>query len=1171
MLFLKTNPKTLITGAPAGYDAKILLALAENSAAGEAIYVASDEASALSMLEALQFFAPEAERLYFPPWDCLPYDRVSPHQDVVAERLTVLSQLLKPSGSFRIVVTTAAAMAQYLPPPQFIAAHGCSLRSGDKESPEKLKHMLQQQGYYRTDLVREEGEFAARGSLLDIFPPGSEHPLRIDFFGDHIESIRYFDPISQRSTDKADGFHLLPMAELVLDEASISRFRQGYRRHFGAVAGCDPLYDAISEGRRQPGMEHWLPLFHEKLCSLADYLPEAVLVLHHQAEAAHTARQAQVEDFYNARQEMKDQAKAKRQESATPYNPLPPALLYMDKKELEAQWQHRQQAVLSALPMLLEGYYHIEETGRRGRNFTEQRNQGQLMPALAAYLQHHQQQARLIACPLLIACHSEGSRQRLQHLLAAEGITLAVVNNYTELTSLAKGVVGMAVLALDQGFEAENLIMLTEQDIFGDRLSSPARKRKKTAQMMELGSLEPGELVVHREHGIGRFEGLETLTISGAAHDCLRLIYDGGDKLFLPVENIEVIHRYGPVQEGVALDKLGGANWQARKSRITKKLKDMADALIAMAAARILKKAEELAIPEAMYQEFTLRFPYTETDDQLKAIDDVLDDMKAGRPMDRLVCGDVGFGKTEVALRAAFVAVMSGQQVAIIAPTTLLCRQHYQTFTERYRGLPVRIGQISRLVTAGDAKKQREQLQEGTLDIVVGTHALLSAATKFQRLGLVVVDEEQRFGVKQKEKLKELADGVHVLTLTATPIPRTLQMALSGVRELSLITTAPMDRLPVRSFALPYDGVIIREALMREHFRGGQIFYVCPRLEDLPKLEERLANLVPELKVITAHGQLAAAILEERMAAFYEGQYDILLATNIVESGLDIPRANTIILHRADLFGLAQLYQLRGRVGRSRQRGYAYFTWSGDKPLTASAAKRLEVITGLDSLGAGFQLASHDLDMRGSGNLLGEEQSGQVREVGVELYQKMLEEAVAIAKQGGDSSISLTEEWSPTIQLGLPVLIPEHYVPDLPLRLSLYRRLASLTEESEIETFAVELVDRFGTLPPEADSLLALMNIKRFCRLANIDRLDAGNKGAVIAFRHHKMGNVEALLRFVQANARHCKIRPDQKMVYMGTWDNPEVRLKGVLALVTDLAKLGEKAKPIVKKSVLWG
>ena len=716
------------------------------------------------------------------------------------------------------------------------------------------------------------------------------------------------------------------------------------------------------------------------------------------------------------------------------------------------------------------------------------------------------------------------------------------------------------MLGIEQGFETPEIAVIGEQDILGDRLVRPRRKQRSAVDVLtEATSLSVGDLVVHADHGIGRFSGLKTITVLKAPHDCLELHYAGGDKLFLPVENIELLSRYGADESDAQLDKLGGVAWQSRKARLKKRLREIASELIKIAALRQLKEAPSVAAPEGAYDEFVARFPYEETEDQDASIEAVLGDLSSGRPMDRLVCGDVGFGKTEVALRAAFVAAMNGLQVAVVVPTTLLSRQHYKTFTDRFKGLPIRIAQASRLVGTAALAEAKEGLANGSVDVVVGTHALLGKSIDFKRLGLLIIDEEQHFGVTHKERLKKMREDVHVLTLSATPIPRTLQLALTGVRELSLITTPPVDRLAVRTYISPFDPMIIRDALRRERYRGGQSFYVAPRIADLDEIADFLREAVPELTFARATGQLAPSELEDVMTAFYDGKYDVLLSTAIVESGLDLPNANTLVVHRADMFGLAQLYQLRGRVGRSKARAYAYFTIPVGKALSEAADKRLKVLQSLDTLGAGFSLASHDLDIRGAGNLLGEEQSGHIREVGFELYQSMLEEAVASMK-GGDLE-GATEQWSPTISLGTSVLIPETYVADLQLRLGLYRRLSTLETREEIDSFASELVDRFGPLPEEVEHLLDVMEIKALCRQAGVAQVDAGPRGAVVGFYRNEFANPEGLVQYVQSSRGHLKVQPDQKLVYRAEWDLPAERLKGVRAFIGQLAAVAGKAK----------
>ncbi|HYG86551.1 MAG TPA: transcription-repair coupling factor [Azospirillum sp.] len=1147
--------RLLVGGAPEGHDARILVELARRAGGAGVLHVALDDARTARLAEALAFFAPELDVLHFPAWDCLPYDRVSPNGEIVAKRIDTLTRLLDRNDQSAplVVLTSVNGLVQKVPPRAAFRNATFTAKLRDRIDLEKLQKYLAQNGYTRAQTVREPGEFAIRGGIVDLFPPGTEEPLRLDLFGDELEGVRAFDPMTQRTTEKRDGVTLKPVSEVFLDEAGIARFRSGYRELFGVAAGDDPLYEAISAGRKHAGMEHWLPLFHDGMDSLSDYMPRAFISLDHQAEEARDARLTQVEDFYQARATMMS---VDRKAGQPVYKPIPTGMLFLDKAGWDAMLGRT--AVVQfqpfATPPGIKGT--VDAGGRKGHDFAEERARPDVNVFDA--VKERIRDLRADGRKVLVAGYSAGSRDRLMSVLADHGIQgLEPAETIEDVRRFDKHVTAMVVLGIEHGFSSPDMAVITEQDILGDRMVRPAKKKRKSANFIaEYSALNAGDLVVHNDHGIGRYDGLATLEVSGAPHDCLRIVYQGDDKLFVPVENIEVLSRYGSEDAGVQLDKLGGVGWQGRKARVKKRLKDMADALLKIAAERELKRADPLAPPEGLYQEFATRFPYPETDDQLKAIEDVFTDLGSGKPMDRLVCGDVGFGKTEVALRAAFLVAMSGQQVAVVVPTTLLARQHFKTFTTRFAGLPVRIQQLSRMVTSREQAKVKQELAEGTVDVVIGTHTLLAKGLEFKRLGMVIVDEEQHFGVKQKERLKELRTDVHVLTLTATPIPRTLQMALAGVRELSLIATPPVDRLAVRTFVLPYDPVVIREAILREHYRGGQSFYVCPRIEDLAKVAERVRELVPEVKVVTAHGQMPASELEEVMTAFDEGKFEVLLATNIIESGLDIPSANTMIVHRADLFGLAQLYQIRGRVGRSKLRGYAYLTYAPNKPLSGTSQQRLHVIETLDSLGAGFQLASHDMDIRGAGNLLGEEQSGHVKEVGVELYQHMLEEAVANARAGIGQDQPAAEEWTPTINLGTPVLIPEEYVSDLTVRLSLYRRISELVDRPEIEAFAAELIDRFGKLPSEVENLLDVVTIKQLCRQAGIERVDAGPKGAVLTFRNNMFARPDKLIGYIAGRGGLMKLRPDHKLVYTRVWDDESLRVTGVKRLMKDLADM---------------
>jgi transcription-repair coupling factor (superfamily II helicase) len=1113
-----------VWGAPEGWDA-FLLAQRRREYAGPVLHVARDDARMARMADTLGFVMPEAEILRFPAWDCLPYDRVSPHAAIVAERVATLGRLLEPPSGPRIVLTTVNALIQRVPPRAGFAGGKLSLRVNGVVKPEALAAFLESNGYTRAGTVMEPGEYAMRGGIIDLFPAGSAEPARLDLFGDTIESIRLFDPTTQRGGAKRQALDLRPVSEVPLDRAAIARFRTAWRELFGSEAGNDPIYHSISDGRRHPGMEHFLPLFHPTMENLLDYLPDASVSFDHQYDEVLAARQEMIADHAEAR-------KAPARDGETPYRPLPPGHLYLSRTEWDEMLAFGPAVVFRpfAKPDSGDG---VDGGGRPGPVFARGGVSGGLGVSVFDQLRAQTERWTAEGRRIVIAAWSAGSRERIEHLLREHGFKdLTSENDLVAIRGKPAGTVSLVVLGVERGFVANRLALVGEQDLLGERISRPARRRKRADQFIaEATEIAAGDLVVHQEYGIGRYDGLATLTVSGAPHDCLRLIYDGEEKLFLPVENIEILSRYGSEQQGVALDRLGGAGWQNRKARMKQRIRDMAGELIRVAAERQLRDAELMTPPEGGYDEFCARFPFAETEDQTRAIADVLEDLAAGRPMDRLICGDVGFGKTEVALRAAYIAAMAGAQVAVVVPTTLLSRQHFRTFEARFAGLPVRVAQLSRMVATKAATEVRKALGNGDINIVIGTHALLAKSIQFSHLGLLIVDEEQHFGVAHKERLKALRADVHVLTLTATPIPRTLQLSLSGVREMSLIATPPVDRLAVRTFIMPFDSVVIREAIQRERFRGGQIFCVVPRIADMSRVAERLAEIVPEARMAQAHGRLAPTELEKVMTDFSDGKYDILLSTNIVESGLDMPAVNTLIIHRADMFGLGQLYQLRGRVGRGKQRGYAYLTWPARHRLSAAAEKRLTVMQTLDTLGAGFTLASHDLDIRGAGNLLGEEQSGHIREVGIELYQQMLEDAVAeLRAGGGTAAFDQSRDWTPNISLGLPILIPEDYVRDLPVRLGLYRRIGALGSDAETEAMAAELVDRFGKLPMEVDNLLGVVALKRVCRSAGVEKLDAGPKGMVLTFRGNRFANPGGLVKWLGGKAGLVRLRPDHKL-----------------------------------------
>jgi len=1147
-----STPLTLARAA----DGFLPLLLADLARASDKrlVYVATDDTAMQAIADAAPFFAPDLIVHRFPAWDCLPYDRAGPSMRVSADRLATLSALQVAPKRGELILTTVAAITQRTLTPFRIRQLATTLAAGQRIDRDALAELLVSNGFSRVDTVADQGEFAVRGGILDLFPAGEDTGLRVDFFGDEIESIRRFDPADQRSLGPAKALQLLPASETLLDEATIKRFRSAYRDLFGGQSTGDPLYQAVSEGRRQAGMDHWLPLFEERLATLFDHIDPATPVLRgHRTEATAETRFAAITDYHANRV-------AAERESPGSYRPLAPETLYLSETEWAGAAKDRPIHIVTPFDVPPSATVVDLETFA-ARDFTPERTADlNVYDKVADHLSDERRKGRRT----IIASYSGGARERLSGLLRDHGVTsLALADSWQEALGTAStesgGATAMVVLPLDHGFASDALSLLTEQDILGERLVRRQKRRKSAdAFLAELATLSVGDLVVHLDHGIGRYEGLTQIPVGSSPHDCVALTYAGGDKLYVPVENLDVLSRYGGESDGVALDRLGGEAWQRRKARMKERIREIAGELLATAAQRALRSGE-LLVADAAYPAFADRFPYQETDDQDRAIGDVLADMASGRPMDRLVCGDVGFGKTEVALRAAFVAAMAGVQVAVVVPTTLLARQHFTNFTERFKGFPINIGRLSRLVPAGEAQKTRDGLESGHIDIVVGTHAVIAKSVEFKNLGLVIVDEEQRFGVVHKERLKQLKADVHVLTLTATPIPRTLQMAMSGLRELSVIQTPPVDRLAVRTYVAPWDPVVLREALLREHDRGGQSFFVVPRIKDLPDIEEYLRNRVPEIKYVVAHGQMTPTEVEDRMSAFYDRKYDVLLSTTIVESGLDIPSANTLIIHRADRFGLAQLYQLRGRVGRAKTRAYAYLTTPEHGAITDTAEKRLKLLGDLDTLGAGFQLASHDLDIRGAGNLVGDEQSGHIREVGFELYQSMLEEAILVAKAEGMGAAPPREALSPVITVDAPILIPEDYVPDLPLRMALYRRLNDAQDRPALDAFAAEMIDRFGPLPPETANLVQLMEIKANAKLAGIAKLDVGTKGALVSFHGDQFANVPGLIAYVERLKGRARLRPDNKLSISGEWISTGARLNGALQLSKGLGKLAKQ------------
>jgi len=1143
-----------VASLPQGADAHLLGEFA-HTCNSDILYIVPSGVELANAADLLQYMFPDIKVLRFPAWDTTPYDRSSPNSELIAQRVATLSELaINPSSpSCRVIIASVGAVMQKLPPKKVFINALREIKVGDKLVFNDFIHYAAMNGYMRVEQVFEAGEYALRGDIIDIFPVGTSEPLRIDLFDDEVERIRTFDVMSQRTTGELTSYLFKVMSEVVLDDNTIASFRSQYREAFGSGSIDDEIYNSVSAKNKHIGMENWLPFFYDnQLISIFDYLPAAKIILSDEVNEAIISKENSIADYYKARLEA---LSIKLPDASETYRPVAPELLYLQSTKLNQIFSHRQ-AVKFTSHNLPSSADVVDCEAMPMRSFIgvqKQETAEQTYAELRDFLNSNHQMSRIIAC------YSSGSRERIFNLLNEHCINnLVLSDNWTEALANADNHIVLIVMPLPHGFKGFGLCIIAEADILGEKLTR--RKPKKASSqdfIADISSLSPGELVVHIDHGIGRFLGLETLYVDGAPHDCLKIEYAGNSKLFVPVENLDVLSRYGSDDALAELDTLGGTAWAVKKARVKNKIRDIAEKLIKIAAERKLKKAETFIPPVGVYEDFCARFPYNETDDQQNAIDDVIGDLSAGIPMDRLVCGDVGFGKTEVAMRAAFAVAASGAQVAIIVPTTLLARQHYLNFQQRFAGFPIKIKMLSRLVSPKESAEVIQGLKDGSVEIVIGTHALLSQKIEFCNLGLLIIDEEQHFGVAHKEKIKQLKSGVHVLTLTATPIPRTLQLSLTGVKNLSVIATPPVDRLAARSFVMPFDKVMIKEAILREKNRGGQTFFVCPKIADIPQAEEILHEIVPQAKVLIAHGQMPVKQLEDVMNDFANGQGDILLSTTIIESGIDMPQVNTMIIYRADMFGLAQLYQLKGRIGRSKVRGYAYFTTQPKHKLSEIATKRLTVLQSLDTLGAGFSLASYDMDIRGSGNVLGEEQSGHIKDVGISLYQHLLEEEITRlrASSSGEQPKQI-REWAPQIAIGIPIMIPDDYVPDLGLRLGLYKRIGDIETAEDIADMREELIDRFGNLPKEVANLLAVVEIKILCLSCGIDRVNAGAKGALIGFRNNVFAEPEKLMNMVLSSFGTLKVRPDQRLFIEKDLSSYEVRVQTIRQTIAQIAAL---------------
>lgn len=1115
------------------------------------VYILTDDTKLELTAETLRFLNPTKTIHIFPAWDVVPYDRASPNKELMAERAQILDMLSTGINDQSILLTTITALTQKIPPLGGLNTLTSDLKSGDILDLDNLQVQLQVKGYGRVNVVREPGEYSIRGSIIDIFPAGESDPYRLDLFGDVIECIKQFDPATQRSGNTIDQLSLGNTSELLLSEENVKIFRQNFVELFGSTATKSDVYQAISAKQSTIGMEHLLPLFYQDMQTVFDLLPsESIIFLDEQWQASLDARSDLIQTHFKAR--LPDSPAARSDINS--YFAVPPTLMFLNaatfKEEID-QFCHftfdRFHPDASKENTFKEGILTLTP------KFSDKKDNEHLHQNVGDYIRRKNAENKTV----ILAVTSSSAETSLIQGLKAQNLSPVLASTIIMID--ASHELYICPLPLEQGFETATCVFLTEEDIFGEKQSRPYKRKKKASLFIKtFQSLSVGDYVVHRDHGIGKYDGLITLMINNLPHDCLCVIYSNDDKIFVPVENLEVLTRYGSDDSAVQLDRLGIASWQTRKARVKKDLLAIANHLVKIAAERKAQQGPICHPLSGLYDVFCGKFPYVETEDQMRAIDDCLSDLESGTPMDRLVCGDVGFGKTEVAMRAAAVVALQGYQVALIAPTTLLAHQHNKNFQSRFDGFSLKIEHLSRLTSKSAAPLIHKEIEAGRTSIVIGTHSIFSDSLKFNNLGLVIIDEEQHFGVKQKEKLKKLYPNVHVLTLSATPIPRTLQLSLSGVRDLSIIATPPVDRMAVNTFVLPFDDLIIKEALMREKFRQGQSFYVSPRIEYLTALYEKLQTLTPELKIAVAHGQMPPKHLEKIMLSFHNQEYDVLLATNIIESGLDIPRVNTIIIDRSDLFGLSQLYQLRGRVGRSKTRAYAYLTIPSQKLLSDKSLKRLEVMQTLDTLGAGFQLASYDMDIRGAGNILGEEQSGHIREVGVELYQQLLEEAVNEIQNVNSPSKQDFEQWTPQLNLNLPVLIPDSYVTDLSSRLELYQRIAQIQEIEEIEDLHSELLDRYGQIPEAFLNLLSIIDLKVLSKKAHIDKVDVGQKGVVISFYKNLFPNPEKLIPHIQSHHGMMRLRQDHKLVVLTHWHTHEDKMKGLRQILSELRALVE-------------
>jgi len=1058
------------------------------------LIIAPDSLTAARLVDEMRFFSQIPDRIIaFPDWETLPYDHFSPHQDIISDRLTVLHQLL--AGQPCVIVTTIATIMHKLSPTDYLDKNSFVLHKGEKIILDKLRARLTSAGYQHVTQVREHGEFAVRGSIIDLFPMGCAAPFRIDLLDDEVDSIRTFSPETQRTIEVIDKINLLPAKEFPMTDEAIELFRQNWRNQFSGNPTKCPTYQDISDGISSPGIEYYLPLFFANTATLFDYLPsDTQVIAFGELETGAQSFKTEIDERYEQL----------HHDISRPL--LPPEQLFISYQDIAHRCKQHDSPACDLKTEALPRFESIKA----------------VVPFVESF------EGRVLFC-----AESTGRREMLLQALGALGIHPKVVGDWKDVYTS-----GLLVAPIESGFILSDakLAVITENELYGKRVMQRRLRKKSTIDtdiaIRDLTELQVGDPVVHIDHGIGRYCGLQTLTVGGQLAEFLTLEYQAGDKLYVPVTNLHLVGRYtGANAEHTPINKLGTDYWQRTRRKAAEKIRDVAAELLDLYAQRAARSGHSYQIPAEQYQSFAAAFPFEETLDQLQAIEQVFKDMASDLPMDRVICGDVGFGKTEVALRAAFIAVNNGKQVALLVPTTLLAQQHGQNFKDRLADWPIQVEILSRFRTAKEQQTVLERLKEGKVDIVIGTHKLLQSDIAFKSLGLVIIDEEHRFGVKQKEKLKALRASVDILTLTATPIPRTLNMSLAGIRDLSIIATPPAKRLAVKTFVHEYQNSLIQEAIQREIMRGGQVYFLHNDVSTISKMAEDISKLVNEARVTIAHGQMHERELERTMSEFYHRHFNVLVCSTIIESGIDIPTANTIIINRADKFGLAQLHQLRGRVGRSHHQAYAYLLAPPRSALTADAAKRLDAIAKLDDLGIGFTLATHDLEIRGAGELLGEEQSGDMQELGFTLYMELLTRAVEALKNGKEPDLDQTLlDHGAEADLHVPALIPENYLGDVQLRLQFYKRIASAKSVAELDDIQVEMIDRFGLLPDPAKNLFAIAELKLKAHALGIVKIEAGEQGGKFEFSHKPTIKPETIIKLIQTQSKKFRLEGPTKL-----------------------------------------